>query len=410
MSGPAEGSDAGLGRRRLLGYAGAAAAGAAVGAGGVAGGLAGTADGPRSPGGVPESATGSTISPYGDRQPGVATPTPAVVELVALDLRPELHRARDREALGRLMRVWTGDLTALSAGRGAPGDTTPWLASAASDLTITVGLGPRLLGREWGIPAPDGFEPVPPMRHDRLQRRWTGGDLALLVQGRDGTTVGHAVRRLVADAAPFATQRWRQQGSWNGRGPDGRSVTGRNLFGQVDGTANPDVGTALHDQTVWIGEGPWAGGTTLVLRRIRMDLDTWDELTRDEQERSVGRGLDEGAPLTGGVETDDLDLTARSEGRLVVARDAHARRSHPSANGGARIFRKGANWVDADTGESGLLFLSFQADLTGQFTRIQRRLDASDALNEWTTAIGSAEFAVLPGLVEGGWLGESLLT
>lgn len=30
-------------------------------------------------------------------------------------------------------------------------------------------------------------------------------------------------------------------------------------------------------------------------------------------------------------------------------------------------------------------------------------------LNEWTTAVGSAVFAVLPGFVEGGRLGETLL-
>ena len=144
-----------------------------------------------------------------------------------------------------------------------------------------------------------------------------------------------------------------------------------------------------------------------------MDLPTWDRLTRDEQERSVGRDLATGAPLTGGTELDDVDLRARRDGRLVLARDSHVRRSHPSLNGGARIFRKGANYEehDPDTGatEAGLLFTSAQADLTRQLVPIQRSLDQADALNEWTTAIGSAEAAVLPGFGEGEWLGQSLL-
>ena len=57
----------------------------------------------------------------------------------------------------------------------------------------------------------------------------------------------HAVRRLVADATPFAKPAWRQTGFWNSTGPDGQPVTGRNLFGQVDGTGNPAVGTPEFD-------------------------------------------------------------------------------------------------------------------------------------------------------------------
>lgn len=54
-----------------------------------------------------------------------------------------------------------------------------------------------------------------------------------------------------ADAAPFARPAWRQTGFWNGTGPDGHPVTGRNLFGQVDGTGNPAPGTPDFDATVW---------------------------------------------------------------------------------------------------------------------------------------------------------------
>ena len=145
-----------------------------------------------------------------------------------------------------------------------------------------------------------------------------------------------------------------------------------------------------------------------------MDLDRWDELTRDQQQRVVGRDLSTGAPLTGGEESDQLGVedfrAAEPDGNLVIPADAHARLSHRLANGGARIFRKGVNYTTEGPGrESGLVFMSFQADVDAQFTRIQRRLDRSDALNAWTTAIGSAEFAILPGFRPGGWLGDSLL-
>ncbi len=395
----------GLSRRRLLGYLGSAAAGAAVTA--PAYDLL-TARDPEQPGSRAEG--GDTATPHGEHQPGVATPAAPATDLVALDLRAGVGR----DGLRRLLRLWTGDVEALSAGRPAPGDPAPGLAAAEVGMTITVALGPAAL-RAARIPAPPGFAPVPPMQHDALEERWSGGDLLVTVAAAEATTVAHAVRMLVRDAGPFARLRWRQSGSWKGTDAQGRPVTGRNLFDQVDGSGNPRAGTREFDRAVWLDSGPWRGGTTVVVRRIRMDLDRWDDLTRAEQEGAVGRDLVTGAPLTGGAEHHQLDLQSRRAGRLVIPADAHARRSHPSQNAGRRIFRKGHNYVDTiaegrDTRmESGLIFTSYQADLEDQFVRIQQRLDEQDALNEWTTAIGSATFAVLPGFWPGGWLGDGLL-
>jgi dye decolorizing peroxidase len=44
-----------------------------------------------------------------------------------------------------------------------------------------------------------------------------------------------------------------------------------------------------------------------------------------------------------------------------------------------------------------------------QFIPIQRRLAAADALNRWVTTIGSAIFAILPGVTDPNrFLGQSL--
>jgi dye decolorizing peroxidase len=401
-------------RRQLLRYAGAAATGAAVTGGVVAGGVAA---GIITPGEPPDGAVqgaasssgaaGREISPYGVHQTSIAAPSPKHAELVALNLL----KGVDKAALGRLMRLWSNDIVALTSGRPAPGDTAPELAVGNVALTITVGFGPgvfALTGKR-----PRGLDELPVMSHDRLQPAWSGGDLLLIVGADDPVSVVHAVRRLVADAAPFAKPAWRQTGFWNGTGSDGKPVTGRNLFGQVDGSGNPAPGTPEFEQTVWSDEPGWfAGGTTLVVRRIELDLDTWDELTRSEQERAVGRKLSTGAPLTGTAEHDELDLDKRdADGHLVIAENAHVRLSHHSTNDGRRIFRKGLNYVQ-DTGatrESGLIFLSYQADIAGQFLPLLARLNAVDALNEWTTTIGSAVFALPPGFRPDTWLGHQLL-
>ena len=388
-------------RRQFLGYVATAAAAAGAG---VVGGRASadTAAPVQQP--VQEPARVQPHSPHGEHQAGVLAPQQPVTHAVALDLLPETGAPE----LARLLRAWSGDVEALMTGEGPLGDPTPELAEGGNSLTVTVGLGhaafelPGLRGRR-----PAGLSVVPPMRHDRLEARWSGGDLLLLVAAQEATSVDHAVRRLVRDAEPFARLRWRQRGSWRGTDADGRPVTGRNLFGQVDGTGNPPPG-ALLDQTVWAQEPDWfVGGTTVVVRRIRMDLDEWDRLTRDEQDAALGRRLADGAPVHGRHEREPVDLRR-------LRPDAHVAVAHPSANGFRRIFRKGANWTDERVTsegvvtESGLLFLSFQADVARQLVPVQQHLDRADALNRWTTAVGSAEFAVLPGFRPGGWLGEGL--
>jgi dye decolorizing peroxidase len=388
-----------------LGYAGAGGLGAIAGA---------TAA--RASDGADEAAAAvvpATISPYGAHQPGVIAPTPRATRLAALDVADGM----DQAALGRLMRLWSGSIAAAGLGRPAPGDTARDLAQANVDLTVTVGWG-RTLFEKTGLTSarPAALAAGPAFAHDRLQERWSAGDLLLLVGAADDTTVTHMLRRLLLDSRPFARLRWEQEGSWRGLDAEQAPTTGRNLFGQVDGTGNLQPTDRLFDSTVWAKTPGWfAGGTTLVVRRIRMDLDLWDTLTRDEQERAVGRDLDVGAPLGARHERDTPDFTATDDGgRPIIPADAHVRLAHPSLNGGARILRRGLNYTvyDAASGrrESGLVFCSFQADIAAQFTPLQTRLDRGDALNEWTTAIGSAEFAILPGFESGGWLGDRLLS
>jgi dye decolorizing peroxidase len=149
------------------------------------------------------------------------------------------------------------------------------------------------------------------------------------------------------------------------------------------------------------------GGSAFVLRRIRMELDTWDMVDRPGREQSVGRRLADGAPLTGGDERTPADFEAKDAlGFTVIPRDAHIRRAH-SVDPSERIVRRAVNYTD--DAESGLLFGCYQRDPLRQFVPIQQRLDEADMLNQWITHTGSAVFAILPGFKPGGTIGESLL-
>lgn len=357
---------------------------------------------------APAPLNGSLTVPFhGVHQAGIDTPAQAHGSFVALDLRPEV----DRDGLGRLLRILTDDAARLTQGRSALADSEPELALAPARLTVTFGFGPALVARAGGS-TPSWLAPLPAFRVDRLQPGFSEGDLLLQLAADDPLTVAHAQRMLLKDARGFATVRWIQQGFRRAHGTERPGTTMRNLFGQVDGTSNPQPGTDDFDRVVWSDDGWLAGGTGMVLRRIRMDLDAWDRLDRGGREASVGRTLRDGAPLTGTSEFDEPDFDATTAiGFPVIPAFAHIRRAR--GDGTERIFRRAYNYDERPAGdgvsESGLLFAAFQADVARQFVPMQQRLDELDLLNEWTVPIGSAVFAVPPGCAEGGYIGETLL-
>jgi dye decolorizing peroxidase len=156
---------------------------------------------------------------------------------------------------------------------------------------------------------------------------------------------------MVADAAPFARMRWRQSGL-NGFGKDGSPATGRNLFGQVDGSANPAPGTDLFDEAVWASEPGWfAGGTTLGAAADRGGPRPVGHRHRAEQEASIGRRLADGAPSPAGPRR--TTSTHRDQARRpVIAMRAMPARASPDEQ---RLpdLPQGLNYTHATTAPAG---------------------------------------------------------
>ncbi|MEW2359797.1 Dyp-type peroxidase [Spirillospora sp. NPDC029432] len=393
--------------RRGLIAGGAVAAGSTLAATG--GYLAAARPGDRPAPAAPPAAaaTGAATEPFhGPHQAGIATAPQTHAAFLGLDLRP----GTGREALGRLMRILTDDARRLTAGRAGLADAQPELADIPARLTVTFGFGPGLFeaaGLERERPDLD----LPAFPIDRLRDRWSGGDLLVQLCADDTVTLAHALRLIAKDARAFATVRWTQRGFRRPPTSQPAGLTQRNLMGQLDGTVQPaDLGTA-----VWIAGGPaWLrGGTLMVLRRIRMDLEKWDEADEGAKEFSIGRRLAGGAPLTGREEHDEPDFEATDRlGFRVIHDDAHIRLAR-TADPSRRMLRRSYNYdeeVDRDgVTDSGLLFASYQADIGRQFVPVQRRLAATDLLNAWTVPVGSAAFALPPGCAPDGWIGETLL-
>lgn len=395
-----------ISRRAILGGLVAGGAGAAL-----------VAAGGRAPAGgevlgSPGSIGGDVVEFRGPHQAGIDMPMQSSAMFVSLDLR----KGTDREALVRMMRLLTDDIDRLTRGQPALADPEPELSGVPARLTTTVGFGAGLLAAaRLADQAPAWLsQGLPAFSVDRLEKRWSGGDLLLQVAADDPVTVSHAVRVLLADSDPFARPRWVQSGFHRpaNTAPPG---TGRNLMGQIDGTVNPAFGSDDLAQVVWCADGPqWlSGGTAVVVRRVAMDLPTWGGLDRVTKEESMGRRLEDGAPLTGGTEFTAPDFDAVDEnGFPVIPATAHIRLAHAQAPV-ERILRRPYNY---DSGlaadgipEAGLIFAAYMADPVAQFVPIQDRLARSDVLNLWTTPIGSALFAVPPGVAQGEYVGQALL-
>lgn len=331
---------------------------------------------------------------FGEHQAGIATPVQARVEVVSLDLTTSAPAQ-----VQQLFQTWT-QLASTTFAETVDSD----LFATPARLTATWGIGPGFLPA-LGLQRlqPDGLADLPAFSKDKLQKRWTGGQLFLQVGADDAVIAATAARHLVAAAAGVAEVRWWQRGF--------SSPTRRNLMGQVDGTANLAVDDPLFAATVWSADTQpeWLrGGSYVAVRRIRMLLDEWNALPLEKQEEIIGRFKDSGAPFGGTKETDVPDLSAQNARReLVIPPQSHIRLSNPQNTHGARIQRRSFSYDDGADG-AGLLFMAWQADPRTGFIPVQSRLDVGDALNQFTVAEGSALFACLPGCQPGGYVGQTI--
>lgn len=350
---------------------------------------------------------------YGKRQSGITTPIQRQVYFAVLDLATE-----DLETIRGIFKSWTTYIARMMQGELVeayksntmlpPTDTGEAVGMGTERLTITVGVSPSFLDKlkltSKKLPE---LEDLPKFARDQLQEDFTGGDICIQACAEDAQVAFHAVRNLLRKGREHLTLKWSQTGY---AAITSQGSTPRNLFGFKDGTANVTSQDDF-DRVIWCDHDNWMkNGTYLIVRRVQMHLETWDRTSLKEQENTFGRHRDSGAPLGAVDEFDPVDLELKDDkGNLVIPEDCHVRLAKEV---GEEIYRRAfsyANGIDPRTGQfdAGLLFISFQKD-PQQFIKVQKNLGTKDKLNEYITHVGSGLFAILPGVEEGGYLGQSL--
>ncbi len=417
----------GISRRGLLG--GSAAAAGVVGA---------FAVGRSSEGSTAEPASRSASYDFrGQHQAGIVTPAQDRLHFAAFDVT-----TNDRDRLVTLLRQWTEAAERMTAGKPAgsvgpvegasnlpPDDTGEAIGLSPQGLTITFGFGPSLFrdadGKDrFGLAdrQPAALRTLPHFPVDALDPARSYGDLCIQACADDPQVAVHAIRNLARIGFGTVAVRWSQLGFGRTSTTSTSQSTPRNLFGFKDGTKNIKAEeTSAVAEHVWVAAGDdpkadWlAGGSYLVARRFNMTIEVWDRQPLGDQEAFVGRTKDTGAPLSGGGEftKPDFDMPG-SEELPVIAPDAHVRQVHPDFNNGARMLRRGYNFVDGSNAigglDAGLFFLAFVRNPDTHFIPIQTKMAANDALMEYLKVNGSALFAVPPGIGEGEYVGQALFS
>jgi len=396
----------------MAGLAGAAAAGGAL----VRSAVAGEHDNPG------QLAAGA-VAFHGATQAGIVTPAQDRLHFVAFDVL-----TRDRADLVQLLEDWTAAAARMTAGRDAgavgatagvleapPDDTGEAIGLPPSGLTLTVGFGPTLFrdatGRDRFALAgrkPAALADLPRFRGDTLDASISGGDLCVQACANDPQVAVHAIRNLARIGMGVVSVRWSQLGFGRTSSTSTSQATPRNLFGFKDGTANLKAEqTDLLREHLWAqpGDGPdWmTGGSYLVTRKIRMMVEPWDRTSLGEQEDIIGRTKGEGAPMGQAKEFDEIDLvSSNGDGNPLIRVDAHVRLAHPDTNKGARLLRRGYNFVDGSDGlgrlNAGLFFMAYQRDPRTAFVPVQTSLARLDAMNEYIRHVSSGLFACPPGV------------
>lgn len=410
----------------------------AVGAGGAAAGALAFAMGASKPQEAEGAADADVYPFYGQHQAGIVTPAQDRMHFAAFDTADGLGR----EGLIGLLREWTeaaarmtqggsaGELDAMSGSYDAPPeDTGEAFDLPAAGLSITFGFGPGLFADasgndRFGIAErrPAALERLPHFVADNLDPSLSDGDLCVQACAHDPQVAVHAIRNLTRIAFGRAVLRWSQLGFGRTSSTSVQQATPRNLFGFKDGTMGlRGEQTDMIERHVWVRPGAdpagaWlVGGSYLVARKIRMQIETWDRSSMREQENIVGRTKREGAPLSGGKEFDQPDFALEGRGGVpILDVDSHVALAHPDHNDGVHLLRRGYNYVDGNDQlgrlSAGLFFIAFVTDPRTHYIPMQSRMSRNDLMMEYLQHIGSGLWAVPPGAREGEYIGQGLFS
>jgi putative iron-dependent peroxidase len=149
------------------------------------------------------------------------------------------------------------------------------------ELTCVVGVGAAVWDGLFGDPRPAGLHAFKEVTGARHTAPATPGDLLFHIRAHRLDLCFELAQLLTDRLKPYAQVIDEVHGF--------RSFDERDLLGFVDGTENPDGPAARAAVLIGDEDAEFAGGSYVVVQKYLHDLDTWNALSVEEQERAIGR-------------------------------------------------------------------------------------------------------------------------
>jgi porphyrinogen peroxidase len=198
-------------------------------------------------------------------QQATAKLTPAAI-MLTLQLKPGPSTCEP-------VRSFCADLAALVRAVG--------FRDVEGRLSCVLGIGSDAWDHLFGSPRPAELHPFREIRSGPRCAVATPGDLLLHIRARSMDLCFELAMQIMQRLGAVAEPVDEMQGF--------RYFDDRDLLGFVDGTENPTGGEA--EEAVLIGseDPPFAGGSYVIVQKYLHDLERWNQLPTEEQERIVGR-------------------------------------------------------------------------------------------------------------------------
>jgi putative iron-dependent peroxidase len=148
-------------------------------------------------------------------------------------------------------------------------------------LSCAVGIGARAWDRVFGEPRPAELHPFRELSGDRHRAPATPGDLLFHIRAHRMDLCFELAKRLTDRLAGLGRVVDEVHGF--------RSFDERDLLGFVDGTENPEGEAAPAAALIGEEDDAFAGGSYVVVQKYVHDIEAWEALPVEEQERAVGR-------------------------------------------------------------------------------------------------------------------------
>ena len=149
------------------------------------------------------------------------------------------------------------------------------------ELSCVVGIGARAWDRIFDEPRPAELHPFRELAGDRHRAPATPGDLLFHIRAHRMDLCFELAKRLTVRLRGLARIVDEVHGF--------RSFDERDLLGFVDGTENPEGEAAPAAALIGDEDAEFAGGSYVVVQKYVHDIEAWEALPVEEQERAVGR-------------------------------------------------------------------------------------------------------------------------